>query len=115
MPAIFSKCMFRCVAAMMGMAASTWPAVPAQAAGSGNYPDKPIALIVSYPAGDSVDVAARILQEPLRRALGQPVQEAFVAQGAVAVGGTPAELEAVVKTEVPMWKSLAKEANISVK
>lgn len=38
-----------------------------------HYPDKPVKLIVSYPAGGSVDVAARILQEPLSKALGQSV------------------------------------------
>lgn len=42
------------------------------------------------------------------------VQDAFLAQGAVAVGSSSAELDAVVKKEVPMWKSLAKEANIKL-
>ncbi|VFR26123.1 Tricarboxylate transport protein TctC [plant metagenome] len=37
------------------------------------YPTKPVTLVVSYPAGGSVDVAARILQQPLSQALGQPV------------------------------------------
>src|SRR5690554_4770040 len=45
----------------------------ALAAGAESYPEKPISLIVSYPAGGSVDVAARILQDPLSNALGQPV------------------------------------------
>lgn len=42
------------------------------------------------------------------------VQDAFLAQGAVVVGSSSAELDAVVKKEVPMWKSLAKEANIKL-
>lgn len=33
---------------------------------------------------------------------------------AVAVGGTPQALEAVVKKEIPAWKTLAKEANIKI-
>ncbi|ARP95541.1 tripartite tricarboxylate transporter substrate binding protein [Bordetella genomosp. 13] len=37
------------------------------------YPAKPITLVVSYPPGGSVDVAARILQAPLAKSLGQPV------------------------------------------
>lgn len=74
MPAIFPKRAVRYVVPMMMVAASTWCPLPAQAAdSSANYPNKPISLIVSYPAGGSVDVAARILQEPLRRALGQPI------------------------------------------
>ncbi|RTZ48080.1 tripartite tricarboxylate transporter substrate binding protein [Candidimonas sp. SYP-B2681] len=42
------------------------------------------------------------------------VQAAFLAQGAVAIGGTSAELDQVVKTEVPMWKALAKQADIKI-
>lgn len=42
------------------------------------------------------------------------IQEAFLAQGAVVIGGTPAELDQIVKTEIPMWKDLARQANIKV-
>jgi tripartite-type tricarboxylate transporter receptor subunit TctC len=37
------------------------------------YPTHPIRLIVPYPAGGTADVLARALQEPIQRALGQPV------------------------------------------
>jgi tripartite-type tricarboxylate transporter receptor subunit TctC len=37
------------------------------------FPQKPVTLLVSYPAGGSVDVTARILQAPLSRELGQQV------------------------------------------
>lgn len=37
------------------------------------YPSRPVRLIVPYPAGGGVDVAARILAEPVARRLGQPV------------------------------------------
>jgi len=37
------------------------------------FPQRPITLIVSYPAGGSVDVTARILQAPLSKELGQQV------------------------------------------
>ncbi len=46
-------------------------AISAQAAD--NYPSKPVVLIVSYPAGGSVDLTARLIQEPLAKLLGQPV------------------------------------------
>lgn len=49
-----------------------------------DWPTKPINLIISYPAGGSVDVAGRILQEPLSKALGQTV----VAQNKGGAGGT---------------------------
>jgi tripartite-type tricarboxylate transporter receptor subunit TctC len=37
------------------------------------YPAKPIKFIVPYPPGGGTDVIARIVQEPLSKALGQPV------------------------------------------
>ncbi len=37
------------------------------------FPQRPVTLLVSYPAGGSVDVTARILQVPLAKELGQPV------------------------------------------
>ncbi|WP_144631041.1 tripartite tricarboxylate transporter substrate binding protein [Bordetella genomosp. 13] len=67
------------------------------------------------PAGTPPAVIARVQSAVAAAARDKAVQEAFIAQGAVAVGGTPAELDQVVKTEIPMWKSLAKEADISVK
>ena len=43
------------------------------AAANPAYPTKPITMVVSYPAGGSVDVAARIIQEPMATALGQSI------------------------------------------
>lgn len=37
------------------------------------YPNKPIRLLVPYPAGGTTDLMARALQEPMQRALGQPI------------------------------------------
>lgn len=38
-----------------------------------NYPNKPIRLVVPYPAGGATDVAARTLQPRLQEELGQPI------------------------------------------
>ena len=38
-----------------------------------SFPDRPIRLVVPYAAGGSTDNMARTMQEPLQRALGQPV------------------------------------------
>src|SRR4051812_37033176 len=37
------------------------------------YPNKPVRLLVPYPAGGTTDLMARALQEPLQKALGQPL------------------------------------------
>jgi tripartite-type tricarboxylate transporter receptor subunit TctC len=39
----------------------------------GAYPDRPIRIIVGYAAGGGVDIVARLLGEPMRAELGQPV------------------------------------------
>lgn len=47
----------------------TW----AGAQGGGNWPTKPVRILVGFPGGSSPDLTARALAEPLSRALGQPV------------------------------------------
>ena len=55
--------------------------LPAAAAG---YPDRPISLIVGYPAGGSVDLTARLCGEALARQTGQSV----VVENVGGAGGT---------------------------
>ena len=43
------------------------------AATAQEYPTRQITVIVPFPAGGSTDILARILSEPMRQALGQPV------------------------------------------
>lgn len=52
--------------AAFGIAVDSNPAASA-------YPDKPIRLVVSFPAGGSSDAMARIMQPGLEKELGQPV------------------------------------------
>src|SRR5262245_43081743 len=38
-----------------------------------SYPTRPITMIAPFPAGGPSDTIARILSEPMRQALGQPI------------------------------------------
>jgi tripartite-type tricarboxylate transporter receptor subunit TctC len=42
-------------------------------AGAGEYPDRPIRVVIPYAAGGGTDLLLRVMQEPLRAALGQPI------------------------------------------
>jgi tripartite-type tricarboxylate transporter receptor subunit TctC len=37
------------------------------------YPDRPVTMIVAFPPGGADDATARILQDPMQKALGQPI------------------------------------------
>ncbi len=43
------------------------------AASAQTYPDRPITMLVAFPPGGADDAIARIIQDPLQKALGQPV------------------------------------------
>ncbi len=53
-----------------------------------SYPSRPITLVVPFPPGGSTDVAARIMGERMRQALGQPVviENVGGAGGSIGVG-----------------------------
>jgi tripartite-type tricarboxylate transporter receptor subunit TctC len=58
---------FVTVAGLSLLAGSTRRAV-AQA-----YPTQPVRILVGYPAGGGVDIVARLVADPMKEALGQPV------------------------------------------
>ena len=43
-----------------------------QADAQSNYASQPVHILVGYPAGGGVDIIARLLQDPMKAALGQP-------------------------------------------
>lgn len=58
-----------CLSLLAAAAITSLTLVPSLAAAQ-NYPDKPIRLIVPWPAGGATDQVARILSQPLAQALG---------------------------------------------
>jgi tripartite-type tricarboxylate transporter receptor subunit TctC len=54
------------------------------------YPDRPITMLVAFPPGGADDAIARIIQDPMQKALGQPV----VVENLGGAGGTIAAAKA---------------------
>src|SRR5215207_7324520 len=67
----------------VGAAAFSATQAFAQGAGQGTWPDRPVRVIVPYPAGGSTDLLVRILAEPLKEILGQ----SFVVENRPGAGG----------------------------
>src|SRR4051794_5894193 len=56
------------VAALVVAAAAAAPART-----QNQFPDRPIRIVAGYPAGGGIDIVSRLLGEPIKAALGQPV------------------------------------------
>jgi tripartite-type tricarboxylate transporter receptor subunit TctC len=78
-------------------AASALPALSAVAQTQA-YPAKPITIIVPYPAGGPTDSITRLVIEPMREALGQPI----IIENVGGAGGTigVAPLSARLPTDI---------------
>ncbi|MEJ7929274.1 tripartite tricarboxylate transporter substrate binding protein [Ramlibacter sp. AN1015] len=55
------------------LAAGALASVGVQAQPAGSWPNKPVRVIVNFPAGGAADTLARAIGQPLSEALGQPV------------------------------------------
>ncbi|MBC7779060.1 MAG: tripartite tricarboxylate transporter substrate binding protein [Proteobacteria bacterium] len=66
------------------------------------------------PAGTSTDIVNRVQGEVARAMTVAEVRERFLAEGAVPVGGTPAQLDKLVRSEIAQWARIVKQAGIKV-
>jgi tripartite-type tricarboxylate transporter receptor subunit TctC len=66
------------------------------------------------PAGTSGEIVNRIQSEVARAMKVPEFRARFLSEGAVPVGGTPADLDRLVRSEITMWARLVKEAKIKV-
>jgi tripartite-type tricarboxylate transporter receptor subunit TctC len=70
------------------------------------YPEKPIRIVVGFPAGGASDTV-------IVKALAQPDLRAKLAdQGLEAIGNSPEEFAAIIKSETPTWAKVIKDAAI---
>ena len=88
------------------------PEIPTIAeAGLANY-DVPSWLGALVPAKTPAPVVARLNQEFVKALQAPEVKDALFAQGAEAVGNTPAEFDAIIRMELKKWAKLVQEAGI---
>jgi tripartite-type tricarboxylate transporter receptor subunit TctC len=73
----------RAVLSLLAAASLAAVATGAHAQGSGDWPNRPVKIIVAYPAGQSTDIATRYLADKLSRAFGQ----GFVVDNKPGAGG----------------------------
>jgi tripartite-type tricarboxylate transporter receptor subunit TctC len=78
-----------------GAAAATLPIIGERASGQTAWPNKPIKIVVGYPAGGQTDIVARTYGEYISRQLGQPV----VVENKAGAGGVLGAVE--VKRAAP--------------
>src|SRR5262249_9622240 len=55
-----------------------------------DYPNRPVIMLVAFPPGGADDATARILQDPMQKALGQPI----IIENVAGAGGTLAAAKA---------------------
>jgi len=73
------------------LAASAFCAcILASGASAQTYPDRPVTMLVAFPPGGADDAIARIIQDPMQKALGQPI----VIENIGGAGGTIAAAKA---------------------
>lgn len=86
--------MTKALRSVLAAACALWAAVPVAALAQTNaWPDKPITLVIPFPAGGTSDTMGRMVATELERSLGKPVKVENIAGG----GGTTGTLNALAR------------------
>ena len=95
---------------------------------SAQYPNKPIKVIVPYPAGTAADAMARIvapagvpadivnrLNAEINKTLNDPaMRDRMEADGTKVFTSTPDEFSALMKSDVARWADIVKKSGIRI-
>jgi tripartite-type tricarboxylate transporter receptor subunit TctC len=73
------------------------------------WPEKPVRMVLAYPAGGNSDVATRVIAPKLQEILGQPF---LVENKPGARASTPEEFTEYLRKEDAKWTPVIKRANI---
>ena len=98
--------MSRCLTSDRGGRAARGAApANAQQTGAANYPNKPVKVVVTVPAGGGVDTVTRLVTDRLRQMLGQP----FVVENRGGAGGNIAAESRVHSAEPDGYTLMASQ------
>jgi tripartite-type tricarboxylate transporter receptor subunit TctC len=96
--------MFRVLTVLLAASAAVFAASPATAQGASDYPNKPVRVLVTVPAGGGVDAVTRLVTQYMGQKLGQT----FIIENRGGAGGNLAA-EVVYKAEPDGYQLMASQ------
>ena len=97
----------------LALLALTAAAAPAPAQPDANYPDRPVRIVVPFPAGSATDIVSRVMAQKFSARLGQQ----FIVENRTGASGTVGtDLVAKAKPDGYTWALIgnAQAANVSL-